>query len=98
MTTLVQAWTRSRERLKAAGVDSPAIDARLLLEAAADASRADILTDPYRELTPEQDAGLVGFEARWRSMSTGERGVLSELSLFERRRGRWVYVEAAGED
>jgi release factor glutamine methyltransferase len=52
--TLVQAWTAARERLKAAKVDSPVIDARLLLEAAAGASRTDIITDPYRPLTPEQ--------------------------------------------
>lgn len=43
---------------------------------------------------PEDDTGLVEFEARWRSTVTGERGVLSERSRFERRRGRWVYVEA----
>lgn len=41
---------------------------------------------------PHQDTGTVGFEARWRSTTTGERGVLNELSRFERRRGRWVYV------
>lgn len=54
--TLVQAWTGARARLKAAQIDSPAIDARLLLECAAGATRADILTDPYRTLTPEQAA------------------------------------------
>jgi release factor glutamine methyltransferase len=51
---LKTAWTGSRDRLKAAGVDSPVIDARLLLEAATGASRTDIVTDPYRVLTPEQ--------------------------------------------
>ncbi|MDI7775330.1 peptide chain release factor N(5)-glutamine methyltransferase [Asticcacaulis sp. EMRT-3] len=56
MTTLVKAWTGAQKRLKAAGIDSPAIDARLLLEAASGATRTDILTDPHRELTPEQDA------------------------------------------
>lgn len=40
--TLVKAWNGARDRLKAAGVDSPVIDARLLLEAAAGATRADI--------------------------------------------------------
>lgn len=58
MTTLVKAWTGAQQRLKAASIDSPAIDARLLLEAATGATRADILTDPYRELTPEQEALL----------------------------------------
>ena len=43
-TDLKTAWTRSRDRLKAAGVDSPVIDARLLLEAATGASRTDIVS------------------------------------------------------
>jgi len=53
-TTLVKAWTGAQQRLKAAGIDSPAIDARLLLEAATGATRTDILTDPYRELSHDQ--------------------------------------------
>lgn len=55
-TTLVQAWKSAQTRLKAARLDSPAIDARLLLEAATGATRVDILTDPYRPLTSEQAA------------------------------------------
>lgn len=54
MTTLVKTWKAAQTRLKGAGIESPAIDARLLLEAAADVTRLDILNDPYRELTPEQ--------------------------------------------
>ncbi len=54
MTTLVSAWTRARERLAAAGVEGPVIDARLLVEAAAGASRAEIIADPYRALTADQ--------------------------------------------
>lgn len=61
---LVQAWTAAQRRLKTAGVDSPAIDARLLLEAATGASRTDILTDPYRPLTAEQSDRLDGWLAR----------------------------------
>lgn len=64
MTTLVKTWKAAQARLKAAGVDSPAIDARLLLEAAAGVSRLDILTDPYRELTAEQSATYDGWIAR----------------------------------
>lgn len=56
MTTLVKAWKAAQERLKDTGIDSPAIDARLLLEAAADVSRLDILTEPHRELTADQAA------------------------------------------
>lgn len=52
--TLVQAWTLARRRLEAAGVDAPVIDARLLLEAAAGAGRADILADPHRPLSDDQ--------------------------------------------
>jgi len=67
-TTLVKAWTGAQQRLKAAGVDSPAIDARLLLEAATGATRADILTDPHRELSHDQadllDEWLVRREKR----------------------------------
>lgn len=56
--TLVQTWTAARDRLKAAKVDSPVIDARLLLEAAAGVSRTDIITDPYRPVSAEQRAVL----------------------------------------
>ncbi len=62
--TLVQAWTSARQRLKAAGVDSPAIDSRLLLEAAADVSRTDLITDPYRTLTLDQAETLESCVAR----------------------------------
>ncbi|MBC6983782.1 peptide chain release factor N(5)-glutamine methyltransferase [Caulobacter sp. 17J80-11] len=64
MPTLVKAWTDAQQRLKAAGVDSPAIDARLLLEAASGATRLDILTDPYRELSAEQAGALEGYVER----------------------------------
>lgn len=61
---LVQAWTRARRELEAAGVAGPVIDARLLVEAAADATRVDIVSDPYRALTPEQEATLEDYLAR----------------------------------
>ena len=68
MTTLVQAWTAARDRLKSTGIDTPVIDARLLLEAAAGATRADLLNDPHRPLTDEQvqtlDASLERRERR----------------------------------
>lgn len=56
MTTLVKAWKAAQTALGAARIDQPAIDARLLLEAAAGVSRLEIVTDPYRELTDEQMA------------------------------------------
>jgi release factor glutamine methyltransferase len=52
--TLVKTWTAARARLKDAGIESPAIDARLMLEVAADVTRTEIITDPYRVLTQEQ--------------------------------------------
>ena len=62
--TLVTAWKAATARLKAGQIDSPSIDARLLLEVATGAGRADILTDPYRALTPEQQATLDGYVER----------------------------------
>jgi release factor glutamine methyltransferase len=56
--TLVKAWTNARARLQAAGIDQPAIDARLMLEAAAGATRTEIVTDPYRPVTEAQAATL----------------------------------------
>jgi release factor glutamine methyltransferase len=64
MTTLVKTWKAAQGRLKDAGIDSPAIDARLLLEAAAEVTRLDILNDPYRELTCEQADRFDGWIAR----------------------------------
>ncbi|MBC7769845.1 MAG: peptide chain release factor N(5)-glutamine methyltransferase, partial [Phycisphaerales bacterium] len=54
MTTLVSLWTELRKRLEAAGIDTPVIDARLLLEAGAGVRRLDIVIDPRRELSAEQ--------------------------------------------
>ncbi len=39
----------------------------------------------------DDDAGLVEFRARWSTPS--ETGVLQEVSRFERRAGRWFYVD-----
>ncbi len=62
--TLVQAWTAARDRLRRAGLASPVIDARLLVEAAADASRVEIVTEPHRPLTAQQAARLDDYLAR----------------------------------
>ena len=64
MTTLVSAWTGAKQRLQAAGVDGPVIDARLLVEAAAAATRADIISDPQRVLTADQLAVLEAYLQR----------------------------------
>lgn len=62
--TLLTAWKTAQARLKAAGVDSPSIDARLLLEAATGAGRVDILNDPYRAVSADQQATLDAFTER----------------------------------
>lgn len=58
MTTLVALWTEVRKRLEAAGVDSPVVDARLLIEAGAGVSRVEIVTDPRRELAVAEVAAV----------------------------------------
>lgn len=58
MTTLVALWTEVRKRLEAAGVDSPVVDARLLIEAGAGVDRIEIIADPRRELTEAQVAAV----------------------------------------
>lgn len=62
--TLVSLWTEVRKRLEDAGVDSPVLDARLLLEAGAGVKRLDIVTDPRRPLTLEQVAAVEALSAR----------------------------------
>jgi release factor glutamine methyltransferase len=62
--TLLTAWKSAQARLKEGRIDSPSIDARLLLEAATGATRTDILTDPYRAVTAEQLSTLDGFVDR----------------------------------
>jgi len=79
--TLVKAWTGARERLKAAGVDSPAIDARLLLEAAAGVTRLEIVTDPYRVLSAAQLAQLDAY--------VEQRAARVPVSRILGRKGFW---------
>jgi release factor glutamine methyltransferase len=62
--TLVKAWTATKTRLAAAGVDTPIIDARLLVEAAAEVTRTDIIADPHRSLTGDQAAALDAMTVR----------------------------------
>ena len=62
--TLLKAWQSAKARLEAAGVGGPVIDARLLVEAAADATRADIVADPHRALTEAQEATFEDYVSR----------------------------------
>jgi release factor glutamine methyltransferase len=88
--TLVKAWTGARERLKAAGIDSPAIDARLMLEAAADVTRVDIVTDPYRLLSPEQTSTFEDYITR--------RGAREPVSHILGRKGFWKIMLGVTKD
>ena len=58
--TLVSAWGKGRDALKAAGVESPVLDARVLLEQAAGVARTAIVTDPHR---PVSEAAWAAYEA-----------------------------------
>jgi release factor glutamine methyltransferase len=51
--TLVKAWTAARKRLEAAGIDTPVIDARILLLAATGEPRATLIAEPHTPLTPD---------------------------------------------
>jgi len=62
--TLLAAWKRAAGQLSRAGVETPAIDARVLIEAAAGVGRADILTDPSRRLDAAAADRLEGFVDR----------------------------------
>lgn len=62
--TLVTLWTQVRQRLEAAGVDTPVLDARLLLEAGAGVSRLDIVTDPRRPVSAAHVEAVVELAAR----------------------------------
>jgi release factor glutamine methyltransferase len=88
--TLVKAWTGARERLKAAGIDSPAIDARLMLEAAAGVTRVEIVSDPYRQLTPEQAASFDDYLTR--------RAAREPVSHILGRKGFWKIMLGVTKD
>lgn len=62
--TLVSLWTEVRQRLEAAGVDSPVLDARMLVEAGAGVSRLDIVTDPRRPMDAAQVEAVLNLAAR----------------------------------
>ncbi|HKT53904.1 MAG TPA: peptide chain release factor N(5)-glutamine methyltransferase [Caulobacteraceae bacterium] len=88
--TLVQAWTAARQRLMAAGVDSPVIDARMLVEAAAGATRTDIVTDPHRLLSAGQAEALETLVAR--------RERREPISQILGRKGFWnIELKVSGE-
>jgi len=86
--SLVKAWTGARDRLTAAVVDSPVIDARLLVEAACGVTRLDIVTDPHREVSAEQQATLDGYIER--------RARREPVSRILGRKGFWKIMVGVG--
>ena len=88
MTTLVKAWTAARDRLTAAGVDSPVIDSRLLVEAACGVTRLDIVTDPQRAVSDEQQAALDDYVER--------RARREPVSRILGRKGFWKIMVGVG--
>jgi release factor glutamine methyltransferase len=62
--TLLSGWTRTRRALEAAGVTTPVLDSRALVEEAAGVARIEIVTDPYRELSGEEIERLEALTAR----------------------------------
>jgi release factor glutamine methyltransferase len=62
--TLVSSWKAARDRLRAAGVEQPVLDARILVEAGAGVSRLDIVTDPHRALDEAQQRAIAALVAR----------------------------------
>ena len=88
--TLLQAWQSAKTRLEAVGLVGPVIDARLLVEAAADATRADIVTDPHRALTPEQEERLAEYISR--------RERREPVSHILGRKGFWKVMLAVNAD
>jgi release factor glutamine methyltransferase len=62
--TLLSAWKSARDRLAAAGVDTPALDARMLIESATGVTRLEIVTDPYRALDADAQVRAEALIAR----------------------------------
>lgn len=64
MTNLVTLWKNAKIRLEKAGIESPTIDARILLIHACGVTRNDLVTDPYREMASQKIAILDSFLSR----------------------------------
>lgn len=69
-------------------MESPTIDARLLLEAAGPISRADILSDPHRALEADAEARLESF--------VGRRERREPVSQILGRKGFWTLMLNVG--
>ncbi len=89
-TALAEVMTRAVARLEAAGAGTPALDARLLLEAATGLSRADQLAAPERPLAPEERAAFERLVAR--------RAAREPVAQIVGRKGFWTLELAVSPD
>jgi release factor glutamine methyltransferase len=62
--TLVKAWTAARKRLEIAGIDTPVIDARILLLAATGLPRVTLISEPHTPMSDETQALFESYVAR----------------------------------
>jgi release factor glutamine methyltransferase len=62
--TLVKAWTAARKRLEAVGIDTPVIDARILLLAATGLPRLTLISEPHTPMTAQAQATFESYVAR----------------------------------
>jgi release factor glutamine methyltransferase len=62
--TLVKAWTAARKRLEAADIDTPVIDARILLLAATGEPRTTLISEPHTPITPQAQDVFESYVAR----------------------------------
>ena len=88
--SLVALWTDVRRRLEAADVDTPVLDARMLVEAGAGVSRLDIVTDPRRVMSGAQIVAVEALAAR--------RIAREPISHILGRKGFWTLEFAVTPD
>jgi release factor glutamine methyltransferase len=81
--TLASLLAAATRRLTAAGSDTPTLDARLLLQAAAGLTREDLILGPDRALTPEQLSAFEGFVGRREGHEPVSR-ILGEREFYGR--------------
>lgn len=64
MATLQEVWRDMRAKFGDAGIDTPTLDARLLVQAALNLTHEELLMRPHQPLTPEQEKTLASHTAR----------------------------------
>jgi len=62
--TLQSAWREIRKQFTDAGIDTPTLDARLLVQSVLGLTHEELLMRPHQPLTPEQESTLASYTAR----------------------------------